>query len=529
MERFEVNILGCGAAVPTARHMTTAQLVNIHDKVFLVDCGEGTQTQIWKSGIKVTNMNHILISHAHGDHFFGLIPLLSSMRLMLERTDTVHVYVPEGLKDSLEVLLRTWCNLSFSVIIHTHDGMSRTVLYEDNELSVETIPMRHSIPCCGFLFREKPKLPVLLPEKCLAYGISVRDFKRIKNGEDFVLPDGTVVPNSELTIPSTFAPRSYAFCSDTAYSPDIVEQIRDVDLLYHEATFTADEEEMAAKTMHSTTAQAAEIAKAAHVGKLIIGHYSVRYAGEHQHERETRKVFPNSVACLEGMTFQVEKLTDEEKEANMVAPTVNPAQPMKEVAEETASVEEQNGLHIDWKQKEVIGCDADVEEVAIPQGIESVKALAFKNRKLLRNVIIPDGVSSIGKAAFQGCSSLQTIVLPSTLNEIREVTFKDCVSLTTITVPEGVVDLGKWAFRGCRSLCKVSLPSTLKSIGIGAFQDCKMLCQLTLPDGLEYLHLNAFKGCKALLETLAIPPGCLDFEGRHKTNFKQSIANYDTI
>ena len=500
--------------MPTARHMTTAQLVNIHDKMFLVDCGEGTQTQIWKSGIKVTNMNHIFISHAHGDHFFGLIPLLSSMRLMLERTDSVHVYVPEGLKESLEVLLKTWCYLSFPVIIHTHDGMSRTVLYEDDELSVETIPMQHTIPCCGFLFREKPKLPVLLPEKCLAYGISVRDFKRIKNGEDFVLPNGTVVPNSELTTPSMFVPRSYAFCSDTAYSPDIVEQIRDVDLLYHEATFTADEKEMAAKTMHSTTAQAAEIARAAHVGKLIIGHYSVRYAGEHQHEREARQVYPNSVACQEGMTFQVEKLTEEEKEDNMAALIVSPVRPMKEDTEETESVVEQNGLHIDWKQKEVIGCDAGVEEAVIPLGIESVKALAFKNRKLLRSIIIPEGVSSIGKAAFPECSSLQTVILPSTLNVIREMTFKDCVSLTTITVPEGVADIGKWAFRGCHSLCKASLPSTLKSVGIGAFQDCKMLYQLSLPEGLEYLHLNAFKGCMALVNTLTIPPGCLDFEGK---------------
>ena len=500
--------------MPTARHMTTAQLVNIHDKMFLVDCGEGTQTQIWKSGIKVTNMNHIFISHAHGDHFFGLIPLLSSMRLMLESTDAVHVYVPEGLKESLEVLLKTWCYLSFPVIIHTHDGMSRTVLYEDDELSVETIPMQHTIPCCGFLFREKPKLPVLLPEKCLAYGISVRDFKRIKNGEDFVLPNGTVVPNSELTTPSMFVPRSYAFCSDTAYSPDIVEQIRDVDLLYHEATFTADEKEMAAKTMHSTTAQAAEIARAAHVGKLIIGHYSVRYAGEHQHEREARQVYPNSVACQEGMTFQVEKLTEEEKEDNMAALIVSPVRPMKEDTEETESVVEQNGLHIDWKQKEVIGCDAGVEEAVIPLGIESVKALAFKNRKLLRSIIIPEGVSSIGKAAFQECSSLQTVILPSTLNVIREMTFKDCVSLTTITVPEGVADIGKWAFRGCHSLCKASLPSTLKSVGIGAFQDCKMLYQLSLPEGLEYLHLNAFKGCMALVNTLTIPPGCLDFEGK---------------
>ena len=514
MEKFEINILGCGAAVPTARHMTTAQLVNIHDKMFLVDCGEGTQTQIWKSGIRVTNMNHIFISHAHGDHFFGLIPLLSSMRLMLERTDAVHVYVPEGLKESLEGLLNTWCNLSFPVIIHTHDGKSRTVLYEDDELTVETIPLQHTVPCSGFLFCEKPKRPVLLPEKCLSYGISLRDFNRIKNGEDYVLADGTVVPNSELTTPSPFVPRSYAFCSDTAYSPDIVSQLDGIDLLYHEATFTADEEAMAAKTLHSTTIQAAEIAKAAHVGKLIIGHYSVRYAGEHQHENEARQVFPNSVACQEGMTFQVEKLSEEETEANMSVLPESPVTHKKERAKETESIVVQNGLRIDRKRKVVTGADDDVKEVVIPQEIESVGALAFKNLKSLRRIVIHEGVSCIGKAAFQGCSSLQSVIIPTTIDEIREMTFKDCVSLAEVTVPEGVTDIGKWAFRGCLSLRHASLPSTLKSIGIGAFQDCAELSQLTLPAGLEHLQLNAFKGCKALDGTLIIPSGCLDFEGR---------------
>ena len=520
MEKFEVYILGCGAAVPTARHMTTAQLVNIHDKMFLVDCGEGTQTQIWKSGLKVTNMNHIFISHAHGDHFFGLIPLLSSMRLMLDRTDDVHVYVPENLKDSLASLLRTWCNLTFSVIIHTHDGESRVVLYEDSELTVETIPLRHTVPCSGFLFREKPKRPVLLPERCLSYGISVRDFNRIKNGEDFILPDGTVVPNSELTTPSPFVPRSYAFCSDTSYTPDIVTQIEDVDLLYHEATFTADEETTAAKTLHSTTVQAAEIAKAANVGKLIIGHYSVRYSGEHQHENEARQVFPNSVASQENMVFKVEKLSEKEKEANMKTLFIDHllVQNANEGMEKVSTIDNTNGLHINSKQRELVGSDADVVEAVIPQGVVSVAALSFKNRKSLKTIVMQDGVSSIGKAAFQGCSSLQRVSLPAAIDEIREMTFKDCTSLTTITVPEGVRTIGKWAFRGCRSLYQVKLPSTLKAIGTGAFQDCVELERLLLPEGLEHLQLNAFKGCRKLIGTLSIPTGCLDFEGRPAQN-----------
>ena len=225
MEKFEVNILGCGSAVPNARHMTTAQLVNVHEKVFLVDCGEGTQTQIWKSGLKVTNMNHIFISHAHGDHFFGLVPLISSLGLILDRTADLHLWLPGNLRENLERDFKAYCNLPFKFIMHELDTEKRTVIYEDKELTVETIPLSHRIPCCGFLFCEKPKLPVLLPEKCNAYGIPPKEFGKIKAGADWTLEDGTVIPNSEFTEPSDFVPRKYAYCSDTAYFPEIIPQI----------------------------------------------------------------------------------------------------------------------------------------------------------------------------------------------------------------------------------------------------------------------------------------------------------------
>lgn len=305
MEKFEVNILGCGAAIPIGRHMTTSQLVNVHDKLFMVDCGEGTQTQIWKSGIKLTNMDNIFISHAHGDHFFGLVPLLSSLNLMLGRTKDINVFVPEDLKDILMLMLKELCHIPFNVNINTFMGNSNQKIYEDEEMETETIPLKHDIPCCGFLFREKPKKRVLLPEKCLSYDIPKRDFKLIKSGNDYILPDGTLISNKELTAPSEFVPRSYAYCSDTAYNPSMVSQLKDVDLLYHETAFLANDKNRAINAFHSTTHQAANIAKSANARKLIIGHYSIRYDDEQQFEQEVKSIFPNAEACNEGMVFRV--------------------------------------------------------------------------------------------------------------------------------------------------------------------------------------------------------------------------------
>lgn len=305
MEKFEVNILGCGSAVPTARHMTTAQLVNMRDRMFLVDCGEGTQTQIWKSSIKLTNMDHIFISHAHGDHFFGLVPLVSSLGLMLDRKSDLHIWLPSDLVAPIEKDFEQYCYLPFKLIMHAIDTTKQAIIYEDKNMTVETIPLNHRVPCCGFLFSEKEKPAVLLPERCKAYGIPPKEFGKIKAGADWTLDDGKVVPNSELTAPSDFVPRKYAYCSDTAYYPEIIPQIQGANLLYHEATFTTEDEQKAVNAAHSTAAQAATIAKDANVGKLAIGHYSIRYDDEAQLLDEAQEIFANTALCQEGMVIEV--------------------------------------------------------------------------------------------------------------------------------------------------------------------------------------------------------------------------------
>ena len=515
MEKFEVNILGCGSAIPTGKHMTTAQLVNVHDKVFLVDCGEGTQTQIWKSGIKVTYMDNIFISHAHGDHFFGLIPLLSSLSLMLDRKDDINVFIPEGLKDMLALMLKEFCWTPFKVNLFTFDCETVQTLYEDDELVVETIPLKHGVPCCGFLFREKPKSNVLLPEKCLSYGISVREFKKIKAGNDYVLADGTVIPNSELAVPSSFIPRCYAFCSDTAYNPAMIPQIKDVDLLYHETTFIAEDEQQAAKAYHSTTIQAATIARDANVGRLIIGHYSIRYGGEREFEREARSVFPNAEACQEGMTFAVEHLSAEEKSQNMVRVCESSVVP--DTTEDTVKIGivEQDGMKIDMDNGVLIGAAADITIAHVPEGVKAIAPLAFKNCEQLQEVVVPFGVQDIGKSAFQGCKSLQTVVLPDGITVLRESMFKWCCSLKSVRLPDDLETVEKWAFRGCEGLESLALPRSLQSVGIAAFQDCRSLQNLELPNGIKYLQLNVFKGCPHL-QDIEIPTECLVFEGNRK-------------
>lgn len=512
MEKFEVNILGCGSAIPTGKHMTTAQLVNVHDRMFLVDCGEGTQTQIWKSGIKVTNMDHIFISHAHGDHFFGLIPLLSSLSLMLDRKEDINIFVPAGLKEMLELMLKEFCWTPFKVNVLTFDGKTVQTLYEDDVLTVETIPLKHGVPCCGFLFREKPKSNVLLPEKCLSYGISVREFNKIKAGNDYTLPDGTVIPNAELTAPSEFIPRSYAFCSDTAYNPAMIPQIKDVDLLYHETTFIAEDEEQAAKAYHSTTIQAATTARDANVGKLIVGHYSIRYGGEREFEREVQSVFPNAEACQEGMTFEIEHLTEEEKTANLSRTIDIQNAALEGVAPERLGIKVIDRMKIDMDNGILIGVDTDIIDAVIPECVKTIAPLAFKNCEQLARITIPSTVQDIGKSAFQGCKALQTITFPDNITILRESMFKWCSSLQKVHLPQKLEVIDKWVFRGCEKLEELDLPDSLQSIGIAAFQDCSSLRGLKLPSRLKYLQLNVFKGCP-LLQNVEIPSDCLVFEG----------------
>lgn len=300
MEKFEVNILGCGSALPTTRHFASSQVLNIREKLFMIDCGEGTQLQLRRSKLKFSRLNHIFISHLHGDHCFGLIGLLSTFDL-LGRTAAMHIYAHPDFEPILNMQLDYFCKkMDYEVVFHPINPSKIEIIYEDRSVSVTTIPLRHRIPTCGFLFSEKKTPDHIKRDMIDYYGIPTCDINRIKNGEDYVLADGTVIPNNWLTAPSS-SPRKYAYCSDTLYHREIIEQVKDVDLLYHEATFADSDRPKAEMTFHTTALQAATIAKDAGVKQLVIGHFSARYEEEDLLLREAQSVFPNTVLAIENL------------------------------------------------------------------------------------------------------------------------------------------------------------------------------------------------------------------------------------
>ena len=300
MEKFEVNILGCGSALPTTRHFSSSQVVNIREKLFMIDCGEGAQLQLRRSKLKFTRLNHIFISHLHGDHCFGLMGLISTFGL-LGRTATLHIYAHEELERLLQPQLEFFCKgMTYEVKFHHIDPTKAEMIYEDRSVSVTTIPLRHRIPSCGFLFQEKKTPNHIIRDMIDFYQIPVFELNRIKNGADYVCPDGTIVPNGRLTTPSA-NPRSYAYCSDTLYQRNILSQIKGVDLLFHEATFMHEDAARAKETFHTTTLQAAEIARDAEVKQLVIGHFSARYENEELLLEETQSLFPNTLLAKENL------------------------------------------------------------------------------------------------------------------------------------------------------------------------------------------------------------------------------------
>lgn len=304
MEKFEVHILGCGSALPTTRHLATSQVINIREKLFMIDCGEGAQVQLRKSRLKFSRLNHIFISHLHGDHCFGLMGLISTFG-MLERTANLHIHCHADLQRILEPQIEFFCKgMPYNVVFELFNPGEQAVIYDDRSVSVETIPLRHRVPCCGFLFREKPTPNHIRRDMIDFYQIPTYLINRIKNGEDYVLEDGTVIPNERLTIPSD-SPRSYAYCSDTCYLPRICEQIKGCDLLFHEATFATADAKRAKETFHTTAPQAAEIAKAAQVKKLVIGHYSARYEDESILLKEASEVFPQTILAQENLRIEL--------------------------------------------------------------------------------------------------------------------------------------------------------------------------------------------------------------------------------
>lgn len=300
MEKFELDILGCGSATPTTLHNPSSQVLNIREKLFMIDCGEGTQLQFRRSKLRFGRLNHIFISHLHGDHCFGLIGLISTLAL-LGRTGDLFIHSVAGLEQTLIPEIEFFCKDNpFKVRIETFDPYKSEVIYEDRSVAVKTIPLRHRVPCAGFRFDEKEKEAHLLPDMIKYHNISIKELQNIKQGADFVKEDGIIVPNVHLTRPAEAA-RSYAYCSDTAYSEKIIPIIEGVDLLYYEATFSEEDAARAKETGHSTATEAARIAKMANVKKLILGHFSARYVNNAILLNEATKVFPNTVLANEGL------------------------------------------------------------------------------------------------------------------------------------------------------------------------------------------------------------------------------------
>lgn len=304
MTKFQVTILGCGSALPTTLHHPSSQLVDVNEKLFMIDCGEGTQLQMRKYRIRMSKLHSVFISHLHGDHIFGLPGLLSTLSL-LGRTGDLNIYAHKEIEFLLNPLIKyLGKHLCFKINLFPLDENSRQMIFENKSLRVYSFPLKHRMPTNGFLFEEKESPRHILREMIDFYHIPVKQIRAIKEGADFITPDGTVVKNEILTDPPA-PPRRYAYCSDTAYFPDIIPCIRDVDVLYHEATFADTETSRAHETFHSTAREAAEIAKAANIKKLIIGHFSSRYTELGQLLSEANAVFPDAELATEGKVIDL--------------------------------------------------------------------------------------------------------------------------------------------------------------------------------------------------------------------------------
>ena len=306
MPRFEIDILGCGAAKPTLRHLPTAQVINVRDKLFMVDCGEGAQTSFCRARLNMNRLGHIFLSHLHGDHCFGLFGMLSTMGLS-GHTGEVVIHAHPDAERLFRPMLDYFCRENpFEIRFNAISPTSNEAIYSDRSVTVRAIPLKHRIPTCGFLFEEAEGDRHLRGDLMEFYNIPTYRRNSIKQGDDYITPDGKVIPNAMLTLPPTPAAR-YAYCSDTMYSTRIVPYIEGVDVLYHEATYGDEAEAMARKTFHSTARQAATLAQQAHVGKLVIGHYSSRYNDEKVLLAQAQEVFANTVLAHEGMKIVLKK------------------------------------------------------------------------------------------------------------------------------------------------------------------------------------------------------------------------------
>jgi len=296
---FSVTILGSNSALPTTKRYPTAQVLNVFERFFLVDCGEGTQLQLRHNHIKFSRINNIFISHLHGDHMFGLIGLISTFGLLGRKND-LHIYANKDLESILTSQIDYFCrDIQFKVVFHHLNNKEAETIYEDKKVEVISFPLKHRIPTCGFLFHEKPGEANIRKDAIEKYNLTISDIVRIKKGDDFYGNQGKIVDSAELLLPPP-TPKSYAFCSDTKYHPGIIPVIQGVDLLYHEATFADEHEKLAKKTTHSTARQAAMIAKEAGVKRLILGHFSSRYDDLSVLKKEAKEVFPNTTLVNDG-------------------------------------------------------------------------------------------------------------------------------------------------------------------------------------------------------------------------------------
>ena len=308
MSELQLTILGSSSAIPVSNKFPTSQFLTIADRHFLIDCGEGTQVRLRQNNIGFGRVNHIMISHLHGDHFYGLVPLLSSLHL-LDREDDMHIYAPEGAQEAVESLLKnTGGRLRFSLVFHDLNENAKAKIYDDDAVEVYSFPVEHGMPCFGFYFQEKERPRNMRKDKLQEYSIPVAEIRQIKRGADWKDEEGNIIPNEELTLPPV-PPLAYGFCTDTL-PLDLSKYFYGVDLLYHEATFKEEHLERAKKTRHSTASQAAKVAINCKARYLLLGHFSARYRELDELLEEARVVFPKAYLAEEDHYFKLQSTRD---------------------------------------------------------------------------------------------------------------------------------------------------------------------------------------------------------------------------
>ncbi|MDR2801652.1 MAG: ribonuclease Z [Prevotellaceae bacterium] len=301
---FELTILGASSALPTKEHYPAAHVLNVHERLFLIDCGEGAQIQMLRAGLSISRFDAVFISHLHGDHVFGLFGLLSTMSMM-GRKKELPIYAPAQLEDVLRDHLRYFgIDMAFQPVVYPVDTGAPALIYKNPVMTVHSIPLKHRVPTTGFLFREKTPQRNVRKNVIAAHHLQVNDILQLKNGNDVTLPDGQVLACETATYLS-YAPRSYAYCSDTMFSETVIEQVRNVDLLYHEATFLSDKSDVAQRTMHSTAVDAATVARRADVKRLLIGHFSSRYGNKEHFLEEALPIFPHTQIAEELQRIEI--------------------------------------------------------------------------------------------------------------------------------------------------------------------------------------------------------------------------------